>query len=316
MSRYITTEYKEPTKVSQQQNWGMDHQPAVTNFVEESIPYEDGSLDVDYQEDPLDVDLAFDVVRPGGYADAVDRSKDSESYQKDDGVTGGHSNKASDYKLPGAAVVNYVEDDEEEVEEETDWLNHRDPKHFMTYIMESYPHKIPQHDGTSTLGCERAINFLLKLNKEISEALRGDSEGCLDEHIGQLEDIRVNLNNDVMSLKDHVKKLNKKTKKADDETVGMVKVATTPGIQLVMTPFERAITGIIINASVSAGKPLEDVYQFLKKKYSLDEREELAIMQLLRDMGQPIFGDRGVYGKKEEKGEKAQGVDFIKNYFA
>ena len=129
--------------------------------------------------------------------------------------------------------------------------------------------------------------------------------------------------NDVNMLRDHMNKLNKKRKgkKASEEgsellkQAEIVKEASTPTLQVVVTPFERAIAGIIVNATVSAGKPFEDVYEFLKKKYSLDEREELTIMQLLKDMGQPIFMDRGVLGKGESK-EKGQGVEFIKNYFA
>lgn len=225
-------------------------------------------------------------------------------------------------KLPGVDfLVKDDNDDDVEEEVETDWENDRDPKHFMVYITQQYPHSIPRHDGTSTLGCERAILFLNKLNKEISEALRADSDNILE--IPKLEEMRVNMVNDVNMLRDHMNKLNKKRKgkKASEEgsellkQAEIVKEASTPTLQVVVTPFERAIAGIIVNATVSAGKPFEDVYEFLKKKYSLDEREELTIMQLLKDMGQPIFMDRGVLGKGENK-EKGQGVEFIKNYFA
>ncbi len=227
-------------------------------------------------------------------------------------------------KLPGVDVVIVEEPEEDEdSKKETDWENDRDPKQFMVYISNQYPGGIPKHDGTSTLGCERAVMFLNKLNKEISEALRADSEDILD--IPKLEDIRVNLVKDVAMLKDHIKHLNKKrNKRASEDDDGsemqkvaeLNKVASTPKINMVMTPFERAITGILTNAVVSAGKPFEDVYQFLKKKYSINEREELAIMQILRDMGHPIFKDRGTIGKSDKKDESAQGVDFIKNYFA
>jgi hypothetical protein len=68
---------------------------------------------------------------------------------------------------------------------------------------------------------------------------------------------------------------------------------------------------------VSAGKPFEKVFEFLKEKYDLSDREELAIFQLLKDMGHPIFKDRGTLGKsKDSKDPKSQGVEFIKNYFA
>ena len=66
---------------------------------------------------------------------------------------------------------------------------------------------------------------------------------------------------------------------------GLVKEANTPRIQLVMSAFERAITGMIVNAVVSQGKQVEDVYAELKKAYKFTERDELSIQQILLDMG-------------------------------
>ncbi len=231
--------------------------------------------------------------------------------------------EAMHFRLPGA--TDYVHDDEEdddedekEEEKETDWENDRDPKHFMKYILEMYPAKIPSHDGKSTLGCERAILWLNERNSEISEALRSDHDDCLD--LPTLEDMRVRMLKDTVVLKNHVKELNrkhKKVKKKSDFEAPLIKEASTPKIQLIMTPFERAITGIILNSTISAGKPLEDVYEHLKKKYKFEPREELSIMQLLMDMGQPIFKDRGIIGEKEDDNDQeGQGFDFIKNYFA
>lgn len=225
-------------------------------------------------------------------------------------------------KIPGVEVA--IVKKEEEEEEETTWEKHKDPSKFMAYITKAYPHGIPRHDGQTTLGCERAIHYLKGLDSEISRALREDAEHILDVKV--LEPFRVDINKDIVTLENHVKDMKKNrryNKRASAEVELLIKeaeiekVASTPSIQLVMTPFERAISGIITNAVVSAGKPFEDVFEFLKEKYSLDEREELAIFQILKDMGHPIFKDRGVLGKpKGSKEEKAQGVEFIKNYFA
>lgn len=65
------------------------------------------------------------------------------------------------------------------------------------------------------------------------------------------------------------------------------KEANTPRIQLIMTPLERALTGILINGYVSQGKQLEPAFSELKKAYKLTDREELSIMQLMLDMGYP-----------------------------
>lgn len=319
---YLVTEYIEQNVVKNAQylnesydsysNDEVSYVEDMASYVEDEASYVED--EASYVEDSA---LAPDIKGPSKYSSG----EDSADYNEDDD-THHDVNHSEDKKvLPGS---NFALDDvepEPEPEPETDWVTHRDPKHFMTYINDMYPSKIPQHDGKSTLGCERAINFLLRLNKEISEALRGDLDNLLD--IGQLESVRTNMAKDVAMLKDHVKNLNKdrSAKKAAEEAAlqkqaEITKLASTPTIQLVMTPFERAITGIILNATVSAGKPLEDVYSYLKDKYKIDDREELSIMQLLRDMGHPMFKDRGTFGKPGKKDENAQGVDFIKNYFA
>ena len=66
---------------------------------------------------------------------------------------------------------------------------------------------------------------------------------------------------------------------------------------------------------------MEDVYGFLSNKYSIDDREELAIMQLCMDSGFHIFKDRGTYAPFDcsddpKKGAGKAGVDFMRNYFA
>jgi len=258
--------------------------------------------------------------------DILEFSEDDEVFDMSGGMElpGGNNSEdgAPSFRLPGAS--DYVDDDNENEEEETeevvtDWMNDRDPSHFMDYIKSAYPDGIPHHDGSSTLGCERATMYLVKLNKEISEALRADNDDSLD--LPFLENVRVNMVRDIVTLKDHIKKLNKKHKKSKDISQNLVKdaelkkEARSPKIQLIMTPWERAITGMIINSVVSAGKPFEDVYDFLKKKYKFTDREDLAILQLLMDMGHPIFKDRGILGEKGQDND-GEGVDFIRNYFA
>ena len=87
------------------------------------------------------------------------------------------------------------------------------------------------------------------------------------------------------------------------------KEATTPRIQLVMDPFQRAITGIIVNAVVSQGKQVETVYDELKKEYKFSNRDELAIQQILLDMGYNTA--RNFVGMPHEKS-----IEFATNYSA
>lgn len=96
----------------------------------------------------------------------------------------------------------------------------------------------------------------------------------------------------------------------DSRNKGMKKEATTPRIQLIMSPFERSIVGTLINATVSGGQNINEVYGKLKKKYGFDNREELGIVQLLADLGYPIIKDRVLMDDQEGNGE------WIKNYHA
>jgi hypothetical protein len=245
--------------------------------------------------------------------------------------------------IPGSTT--YAEDIDD-VEDQVDdaprvnetWEEDRAVDRFMDYIKDSYPNKIPKHDGKSIVGAERAVKWLTNLGKEISEAVRKDESGVLDD--GSLEEIRVSVMKDILLLKEHIKKLDKTFKKSLKKKAGLdndlmkyaeeieiaynhevtseiKKVAAHPKINLFVSPFERAIAGIIINSVVSGGKPLEEVYDFLKEKYKLTDREELAIMQVIMDSGFPIFKDRGTFSSKKDKsGDKTHGIEFIKNYFS
>ena len=58
-------------------------------------------------------------------------------------------------------------------------MNDRDLSKFMEHVEGQYPGNIPRHDGTSTVGCERAISFLDRLNGDISRAIREDHDSVL-----------------------------------------------------------------------------------------------------------------------------------------
>jgi len=241
--------------------------------------------------------------------------------------------------VPGADISSDdLDNDKEEVE--TDYANDGDLSKFMDYVQEQYPGNIPQHDGRTTVGCERATSFLDRLNSEISKAIREDHDNVLD--VQALESVRVNIMRDILLLKSHLGKLKKRLKDEHGKQAEASKVpswvspagdavefedlkkeASTPrNIVIAVSPFERAISGIMINAHVSGGHPIEEVYDFLSNKYSIDDREELAIMQLCMDSGFHIFKDRGTFSPnscKDEEGRAKEGkvgVDFMRNYFA
>ena len=239
--------------------------------------------------------------------------------------------------IPGSELTSDDLDNDKE-EKETNYADDGDLSKFMEYVNDQYPAKIPQHDGRSMVGCERASSFLDKLNNEISRAIREDTDDVLD--LEMLEGVRVGIMKDVLVLKEHLGKLKKlvKDEHGKKASIGndgvprwtngsgreveydeLTKEATPNNIVIAVSPFERAISGIMINAHVSGGHPMEEVYGFLSDKYGINDREELAIMQLCMDSGFHIFKDRGTFssdcGDNDETGVK-RGVDFMRNYFA
>jgi len=55
-------------------------------------------------------------------------------------------------------------------------------------------------------------------------------------------------------------------------------------------PFLFAIARLCVNAKVSNGKNIEEVFGKCKELYSINEREVLALRQLISDMGYPVHG--------------------------
>ena len=82
-------------------------------------------------------------------------------------------------------------DEFEEEEKEKDWVNDSDVSQFMGWLGDAYPTGIPEHDGTSITGCERASNYLDRVNSQISKALKIDTEDVLDP--GTIAGVRVQL---------------------------------------------------------------------------------------------------------------------------
>lgn len=89
--------------------------------------------------------------------------------------------------LPGANVAVVQEEEDEEPARETTWEDDGDHGKFIEYAL-NYLRSIPQHSGQTTVGCEKAISYLKRLNKEISRAVQTDEKNQIDE--SQIEKIR------------------------------------------------------------------------------------------------------------------------------
>lgn len=289
----------------------------------------------DFEEDFMD---EFQDFQEGYIENVEDEFQETEDELEGffDDVEKEHGPKAKMRDiLPGSDIHISDEEEKDESLKETDYENDNDISKFHEYLARKYQ-DIPKHDGESVAGCERAIVYLDKLDREISKNIREDEEHILD--IDVMSEYQQMIMKDVVLLKDHIKKLKRKfkenaitEKKADSlnedgivKSSNLTKEAAATKLYLTVDPFIRAICGILINSVVSAGKPFEKVYEYLVKKYEITAREELEILQVLMDMGQPIFKDRGSLDIPEDSEnkedlerleEELSGVDFITNYF-
>lgn len=81
--------------------------------------------------------------------------------------------------LPGSPVAIVEFNNEEEVKE-TDWENDGDHSKFMVWFHTQLSN-LPQHSGQTTVGCERVIAALNRLDRELSKAIQTDINGLIDE---------------------------------------------------------------------------------------------------------------------------------------
>jgi len=251
----------------------------------------------------------------------------------------------SDAKLMALPVKEEQKADAPKV---TDWANDRDHSKFPQYLDERIK-SIPKHNGMTVPGCERAKHYLKDCQREISQAVRDDFGGKIDEVWADKK--RQEVDEMIMRLDQQIEALSNKLASTETRIVAegscpkcstvapmwhdtdgdklvclqcnadltndstLSKTAGTPVLNVFMNPFERAIVATIINSSVSAGKNIEETYELLKNKYNFTPREELAIQQLVADYGYPVFKDRGRLNESADPAA-GNGVDFMTNYNA
>jgi hypothetical protein len=80
--------------------------------------------------------------------------------------------------LPGAQIMLVKPD--EEPQRDTTWKDDSDHGKFLDYMAERLQ-AVPPHSGQTTVGCEKAISYLRKLDKEISKAIQSDEDNKIDE---------------------------------------------------------------------------------------------------------------------------------------
>ena len=169
----------------------------------------------------------------------------------------------------------------EVVEEETyepvicqAWNNSED---FMKYIHTSIRNLTPTFEGSKN-SLRRAFSHLKNIQAELIEGVEQDAEFAqLSE-----DDLRT-LDGFEESIESCMEQI------ASTVENGLTKTATKSSkFTYMVQPFIFGLARIIINAKVSQGKNIEEMFEKMKERYGLADREKLELYFVLNDMGYPI----------------------------
>ena len=205
--------------------------------------------------------------------------------------------------LPSGGVGNVTEVAED------GWRNTKDVKQFTQFLLDEINRIGNPNAWRTKTEKERGLAQLKKLDHYVSQALREDYDSYLD--LKSIDNVRNTIEKNIddteyaMDGMTHMKRERKKMRRrrGEDEGVDLVKEAQTPhfnGMQIHISAFERAIVGALMNGRASGGRDIEELYTEAKSRYNINDREELAIFQILTDMGLPTFKDRLRIGKSSD----------------
>lgn len=184
----------------------------------------------------------------------------------------------------------------------TDWLSSGKPEHFMVFLVNEMKRFPKPSDVVGNISkIEQGLGQWKRLNAYVSRALREDYHGTLD--VGFVDKARSLIEQNIEQLENMIDGINQlkknrrqiRKRRGEEEGEGITKEGTAPhfsGFQMVITPFQSAISRALINGVVSGGRNMEELWEDVKKKYKMTDREELEIVQILADLGYPQFKDR------------------------
>lgn len=260
------------------------------------------------------------------YFDGDDGPDDDELEIKEISDNDGDDLEVFISELPGApngtkVPVSEVEHDDKEGSadendaktKKTDKWNWKGKGDFVAWLKERLA-SVPKHSGTDVAGLERALSYMGKIDDAISKAMREDLDGELDAD--KVEEVRSQIEDGMERLEDRIEtiKKTKKKKKTAEINPEMVKEGGSSlgmrGVYITVPVFISSLARIIINAHVSNGRDMNDIYNRLVKKFAVNDREELEIQQVLLDMGMPLHMDRGLAGQKEVDINSSDNFDF------
>lgn len=179
----------------------------------------------------------------------------------------------------------------EEDSEDITIANWTDSNKFFNYIVKA-ARSIPLIDKNSKNSLRRAASYCDKMKKELIAGIESDAE----EGELSLEQLR---------FLDEIEAGFEETEIQASGKKALLRYATkSTQITMVVDPFTYAIARVCINAKVANGKNIEETFKALKSKYNMNEREQLATIAVLNDMGYPCRAS-WVDGN----------IDMIKQYF-
>lgn len=184
---------------------------------------------------------------------------------------------------------NFVEASEDDlintsfIVEEKEPVIESNQNEFVDYVRSSID-LVPQHEEKSPNSLRRAIAYYENLQDQIHNSVANDADkvDLSMEEMGQLDQLDQTIDRKLGELKDKlgVKAIRVKTTKTAS--------GKSADFTYVVPPFVMAIARMCINAKVTNGKDIEDIYQKLHQKYGMNEREKLEVLQVIADMGYPI----------------------------
>jgi len=205
---------------------------------------------------------------------------------------------------------------EEEQQEEIDewhWEKSHGVGKFLHWL-KSMIDNTPPHDGKSIGGLKRASSYFDRLKKEIDKAMSQDFKREIDA--AKAEEARDMIIEELDKLSKRLQKIiSKKEKKAGNERGDLIKEAETSmvgNIQVVVPYLISFIARVCIEASVQGGKDMKDTFEKLGKEYKLDKREQVQVIQLIKDMNYPLNLNRirildGILDINDGEGEWIKG---------
>jgi len=243
------------------------------------------------------IEFPIPIPSPEGEPVVLDEPQEDEEIIFTIGLVPG----APDEVILGEPDEDEEEDEElqeiimEEPEEIDDWnweKSHGVGKflHWLKHMIDS----TPNHDGKATTGVERALSYFKRLDTEISRAMSKDFKREID--FAKAQEARNLIRDGLNKLNDRLKKLlekeNKKKAFEKNDLIKEAETSTTGNIQIVVPYIISFIARACIDASVQGGKDMKDTFEKLGKEYTLDKREKVQVIQLIKDMNYPLTLDR------------------------